>query len=558
MLRATSLTAQKHDNVWMQGNYNNFYIDFKDLRPDIYTVNSEYNFRTMSFLSDANGNPAFYSNGCSVRNANHEWMENGEDLLLNDYDCIEYGYKRMSHGAGVTLPGFDEHQFVMINLSVDLPYPAQPCEVNRLVVHYIDVAAQQGKGEVTIKGQVILTGCFQEPSATKHANGRDWWIVLPDNQVGRFYRWLLTPNGLEGPWEQSVDNPTIDGLTYRGWSEFSRDGQRYMIKGARKGVAVYDFDRCTGLLSQPFFLAQTGVWNFSASFSNSGDLLYTVSDNTFKLWQYDLTSSDIDASKVLLGEWDGTVDSFNIPAVFGFMQHGPDGRMYIWGGGSALMHLIEFPDRMGSGCNLRQYALHLPGSCASASLYYPNYRLGPLDGSACDTIGIDNLPVALFRYDMEDTLSPLQQTFTDLSYYEPDTWFWDFGDGTQSQEKDPVHSFPSPGTYTVCLTASNANASDTYCRQVTVGTVGIEALPALPHVEVSPNPFSGELRVQLPALVGVSPRFVLYDLYGREVHTAWLRDFDTYISLSQLPVGMYVWQLRWNGVATQSGRVVKQ
>ena len=285
----------------------------------------------MSFLSDANGNPAFYSNGCSVRNANHEWMENGEDLLLNDYDCIEYGYKRMSHGAGVTLPGFVEHQFVMINLSVDLPYPAQPCEVNRLVVHYIDVAAQQGKGEVTIKGQVILTGCFQEPSATKHANGRDWWIVSPDNQVGRFYRWLLTPNGLKGPWEQSVDNPTIDGLTYRGWSEFSRDGQRYMIKGARKGVAVYDFDRCTGLLSQPYFLAQTGVWNFSASFSNSGDLLYTVSDNTFKLWQYDLTASDVDASKVLLGEWDGTVDSFNIPAVFGFMQHGPDGLMYIWG-----------------------------------------------------------------------------------------------------------------------------------------------------------------------------------------------------------------------------------
>jgi hypothetical protein len=330
-----------------------------------------------------------------------------------------------------------------------------------------------------------------------------------------------------------------------------------MIKGARKGVAVYDFDRCTGLLSQPYFLAQTGVWNFSASFSNSGDLLYTVSDNTFKLWQYDLAASDVDASKVLLGEWDGTVDSFNIPAVFGFMQHGPDGRMYIWGGGSALIHLIEFPDRMGSGCNLRQYALQLPGSCASASLYYPNYRLGPIDGSSCDSLGIDNLPVALFRYDMEDTLSPLQQTFTDLSYYEPDTWFWDFGDGTQSQEKDPVHSFPAPGTYTVCLTASNANASDTYCRQVTVGTVGIEALPALPHVQVSPNPFSGELRVQLPALVGVSPRFALYDLYGREVHTAWLRDFDTYISLSHLPAGMYVWQLRWNGVATQSGRVMK-
>jgi hypothetical protein len=58
--------------------------------------------------------------------------------------------------------------------------------------------------------------------------------------------------------------------------------------------------------------------------------------------------------------------------------------------------------------------------------------------------------------------------------------------------------------------------------------------------------------------VGVSPEFVLYDLYGRIVKTARLTDFDQRIPAQELPAGMYVWQLRWNGVVTQVGRVVKQ
>jgi PKD repeat protein len=33
------------------------------------------------------------------------------------------------------------------------------------------------------------------------------------------------------------------------------------------------------------------------------------------------------------------------------------------------------------------------------------------------------------------------------------TWLWDFGDGTTSNDAQPLHEFPGPGTYEVCLTA---------------------------------------------------------------------------------------------------------
>ena len=37
----------------------------------------------------------------------------------------------------------------------------------------------------------------------------------------------------------------------------------------------------------------------------------------------------------------------------------------------------------------------------------------------------------------------------------PYTWFWDFGDGSTSTEQNPVHTYESPGNYTVTLTVTD-------------------------------------------------------------------------------------------------------
>lgn len=76
-----------------------------------------------------------------------------------------------------------------------------------------------------------------------------------------------------------------------------------------------------------------------------------------------------------------------------------------------------------------------------------------------------------------------------LSYL-PTAWHWDFGDGTMSQDTNPVHTYTEPGAYNVCLIASNVYAADTFCRQVIVGTSGLHELPAMPQAQVLPNPFA--------------------------------------------------------------------
>jgi PKD repeat protein/C1A family cysteine protease len=55
--------------------------------------------------------------------------------------------------------------------------------------------------------------------------------------------------------------------------------------------------------------------------------------------------------------------------------------------------------------------------------------------------------------------SPLSVAFTDLSTGYPMTWYWTFGDGGTSRERNPVYEYSRAGTYSVSLRVSNLNGS---------------------------------------------------------------------------------------------------
>ncbi|WP_407355724.1 PKD domain-containing protein [Methanolobus sp. WCC5] len=70
-------------------------------------------------------------------------------------------------------------------------------------------------------------------------------------------------------------------------------------------------------------------------------------------------------------------------------------------------------------------------------------------------------PVADFISNVTSGVAPLTVSFTDHSTESPTSWTWDFGDGNTSTEQNPTHTYSSPGSYTVSLTASNVHGSDT-------------------------------------------------------------------------------------------------
>ncbi len=96
----------------------------------------------------------------------------------------------------------------------------------------------------------------------------------------------------------------------------------------------------------------------------------------------------------------------------------------------------------------------------------------------CENVSIITYipPAALFEFSGDPTV-----TFTDLSSEDPTEWFWDFGDGGTSTEQNPEYTFASNGTYYVCLTATNAVGSNTFCQYVLIDSYLFAPDPAFTY-----------------------------------------------------------------------------
>jgi len=69
------------------------------------------------------------------------------------------------------------------------------------------------------------------------------------------------------------------------------------------------------------------------------------------------------------------------------------------------------------------------------------------------------IPVANFTSNVTEGYAPLTVQFTDTSINSPAQWNWDFGDGTNSTDQNPVHVFSGERTYNVTLIVTNGDGS---------------------------------------------------------------------------------------------------
>ncbi|WP_245619009.1 PKD domain-containing protein [Methanogenium cariaci] len=84
-------------------------------------------------------------------------------------------------------------------------------------------------------------------------------------------------------------------------------------------------------------------------------------------------------------------------------------------------------------------------------------------------------PVAAFKADVTSGQAPpLTVQFTDTSTNSPDSYSWNFGDGTTAEEVNPAHIYTQPGTYTVTLKVTNADGTDTETKTGYISVTDIE------------------------------------------------------------------------------------
>lgn len=154
-----------------------------------------------------------------------------------------------------------------------------------------------------------------------------------------------------------------------------------------------------------------------------------------------------------------------------------------------------------------------------------------------DMIAVGSSPSADFMVNVTSGPSPVCIRFTDISTGYPGGWKWDFGDGTESEEQNPVHIFAMPGFYTVNLTVNNTFGSDTKsCSSLVTSVPNILVTQgfAIPGLELSEentvrylrlntnemgeykviNPSDGtEIGITCPAGSGIQKIVIYPDMY---------------------------------------------
>lgn len=430
----------------------------------------------------------------------------------------------------------------------------------RLILSLVKEATGPQSGSVAFKNKPLIDNAhwLEFIQATRHANGRDWWVVTSDadsiSHQRTFYTFFLGAdttylahtqlfNGYE-PVQPAWENATVQRI-------FTPDGKYLISLDLLNGIRIHAFDRCTGelgpLFTLPFYYTHTTGGGGIAVSPNSR---FLYANTAYKVWQYDLWADDIAASIDTVAVYDGFIDPFlgaQVPALFSWPTAGPDGKIYFLNV-IPNVHYMAKPNKKGVACDIRQHALQVPVYYIGPP-YYPNYRLGPVDGSSCDTLGLNNEPLADFWWFTDSTLSV---EFADNSSYEPSEWHWNFGDGGISQDTSPVHLFAAAGTYTVCLMVSNQYAADIVCKQVTVGSTGIQQTEQTPgfRLLVAPNPADERVLIQWPNVqLSGNARLEVYDGLGIRHKSILLNGQMSFaeVQTMDLPAGLYCCRLVQRG-----------
>lgn len=345
---------------------------------------------TQGNICDANGNFLMSSNGVWIANANNDTMLNGAGL--------NPGSHVNSYPNGLYLP----------NANVFLPFPGDTTKyilvhhsaannglyetVYELLYSIVDITQDNGLGGVVLKNQIAFSDTMNWGlAACKHANGRDWWIVMQKDSTDEIYQLLYTDNGVINYGTQHLNIvPSWGNVTQL---TFSQDGTKFGYTSYSPNnidscfAFVVDFDRCSGLFNNTkvfSFYPSNPFWGFAFSANSK----FAYANTSINIFQLNIDSMTIDT----VATFDGFISGFP-PSCCGtnFMHEylAANGKIYLTSGnGVQHLHEINYPDSAGLACDVQQHAISLGVWNFWSVPNHPNYNLGPVLGSICDTLSV--------------------------------------------------------------------------------------------------------------------------------------------------------------------------
>lgn len=466
-------------------------------------------------VSDNSGNVLFYTNGITIWNKNNSPMPNGSGLLGNtSSQCI-----------AIPRPGNPDKYYVV---ATDAMF-SDPS--NGLTYSEVDMSLDNGNGDVTSFKNISLSPSGGEwLTAVPHANCTDTWIITHGNTSNPvFMAFHVSASGID-------PTPVITDLGYS--VVFNSTAGIMKPNGAGTLIAMtrpfmdgivdlITFDPATGIATGSSNLhANTSNRSYGLEFSRSGNKLYVGEFSFGKLFQYDMTASNIAASRTEIGD-------LSVPGEAGQLQIAPNDKIYVnynvFPAGSNFIGAINNPETPGTGCGFVQNAVSFgPSTINGLPWHYnplvPNLNtpnLGPdtimcagsvielnpqvpsgnatflwSDGSTNPTLSVHQSGTYWVNYqfgnctERSDTLSVFMDTttisgsVTEISGCAPLTvslnaeaagmineWHWNLGNGSLLHTPDGNFTYSNPGNYSILLSAtssSNCLIWDSAVAEITV------------------------------------------------------------------------------------------
>ena len=222
-----------------------------------------------------------------------------------------------------------------------------------------------------------------------------------------------------------------------------------------------------------FYPAATNVtsysWNFGngTTSTNEDPWYYFTSPGVHYVCLTVVTTADSTCS------WCDTVQTGTVPPVCNasfsyYTIHNPDSLHFYPTGTAASSYYWSFGD---GSTSTQQYPWHY---YTGAGRYYVCLTVADTLGNSCTSC--DTVAVAPNAATCNADFSHYFLTNSDSAHFYPavtnaSSYYWYFGDGTNSSNTDPWHYFAASGTYHVCLTAYTGGSSCTYCDTVVVAPV---------------------------------------------------------------------------------------
>ncbi len=338
-LFSLNLSAQFANN-WKLGN--GLGLSFNTATPSLISspIASNHVDNT-STISDLSGNLLFYTNGYTVWNKNDVIMSNGSGLI-GDYTAGQCALI-------VPIP-CNANKYVIFHTTMF----SNPGNLSYSVV---DITLNSGLGDVVVgqKNISLGTGWTEKICAYYSSSANCYWVLAHKWMSDQFVAFKVDATSIATTSVVSsigsIHSCGSVGGAHDGMGQLtiSPDGSKVVnAVTCQDKFEFFDFNLATGVLSNSISIPGNTGNAWGTAFSPDSKKVYVSSIFGSSIFQYDIsvfTNTAIAAS--LTNIHNTFAGGYN----FGYMELGPDGKVYIPRPNTNFISVVNSPNLSGSACN---------------------------------------------------------------------------------------------------------------------------------------------------------------------------------------------------------------